>query len=91
MFRHKTRDNFVDSYSLPNTFIPGTNNAELYTSIPAATFSFDLKPANALGSSASDPGVYTFTDNIQSGYGMLKYIVNDRLDFLLGVRVENTH
>src|SRR5665213_3388781 len=32
MFRHKTRDNFVDGYSLPNTFITGTNNAELYTS-----------------------------------------------------------
>jgi len=88
---HRTRDNFVDSYSLPNTYIPGTNNAELYTSVPQATFSFDLKPANALGSSASDPGVYTFTENIQSGYGMVKYFASDRLDFLFGVRVENTY
>jgi TonB-dependent receptor len=88
---HRTRDNFVDSYSLPNTYITGTNNAELYTSVPEAAFSFDLKPANALGSSASDPGVYTFTENIQSGYGMVKYFASDRLDFLFGVRIENTY
>jgi len=91
MFRHKTRDNFVDSYSLPNTFIAGTNNAELYTTIPAATFSFANNPSNALGSSASDPGVYTFEENIQAGYGMVSYAINDHFDFLAGVRVENTY
>jgi len=90
MFRHKTRDNFVDSYSLPNTFIAGTNNAELYTTIPNATFDFSTKPSNALGSSASDPGVYTFEENIQAGYGMIKFAINDHFDFLAGVRVENT-
>jgi TonB-dependent receptor len=91
MFRHKTRDNFVDSYSLPNTFIPGTNNSELYTSIPAATFSFDQSPANALGSSASDPGVYSFTENVQGYYGMLQYFISDRFDVLIGLRGENTN
>ncbi len=91
MFRHKTRDNFVNTYSLPNTLISGTNNAELYTSIPDATFYFDQKPANAYGTSATDPGVYTFTENIQGGYGMLKYIITNRLDVLFGVRVENTY
>jgi TonB-dependent receptor len=91
MFRHKTRDNFVDSYTLPYSIIPGTNNAELYTSVPAATFSFGLKPANAEGSSYSDPGVYTFTENIHAGYGMVKYFINDRFDILFGVRVENTY
>lgn len=91
MFRHKTRDNFVDSYSLPNTLIPGTNNAELYTTVPAATFSFSSNPSNAYGSSSYDPGVYTFTENIQGGYGMLKYFVNDRLDVLFGVRAESTN
>ncbi|HTH83018.1 MAG TPA: TonB-dependent receptor [Mucilaginibacter sp.] len=90
MYRHKTRDNFVDSYSLPNTFDPNTNNAETYTSIPAATFSFANSPGNALGSSYSDPGVYSFTENISGIYGMFKYFVTDKLDFLVGVRNENT-
>jgi len=91
MFRHKTRDNFVDSYTLPNTFIPGTNNAELYTTIPAATFSFAQNPSNAFGTSSYDPGVYTFTENVQAGYGMIQYFINDHFDVLFGVRTEDTH
>ena len=94
MLRHKTRDNFVNTYSLPNTFIPGTDNAETYTSIPAATFIFSGadNPANALGSSASDPGVYTFTENIQGAYGMVKYFISDRFDIVIaGLRAENTN
>ncbi|HEY2581818.1 MAG TPA: TonB-dependent receptor, partial [Mucilaginibacter sp.] len=91
MFRHKTRDNFVDSYTLPNTFIAGTNNAELYTSIPAATFSFSQVPYDAYGSSSSDPGVYTFTENVQAVYGMLKYLITDRLNVVFGLRAENTN
>lgn len=91
MFRHKTRDNYVNKYSLPNTLIPGTNNAELYVSVPASTFDFSTKPDNALGSSASDAGVYTFTENIQGGYGMMKYIINNRFDILFGLRAEHTN
>jgi TonB-dependent receptor len=90
MFRHKTRDNFVDSYTLPNTFIAGTNNAEPYTSIPAATFSFSQQPYDAYGSSSTDPGVYTFTENIQAVYGMAKYFISERFDVVFGLRSENT-
>jgi TonB-dependent receptor len=91
MYRHKTRDNYTNSYDLPNTLITGTNNDELFTSIPASTFSFDTKPANALGSSASDPGVYQFTENIGAGYGMVKYDINKKLNVLFGLRVEHTY
>ena len=91
MFRHKTRDNFVDSYSLPNTFIPGTDNAELYTSVPAATFTFTNNPANALGTSSYDPGVYTFTENVQAAYAMAKYFFSDRFDVVFGLRAENSN
>lgn len=91
MARHKTRDNFVDSYSLPNTFVPGTNNAEPYTSIPAAQFTFAKDPANATGSSSYDPGVYTFTENVQAAYGELNYFISDRFNVLFGLRAENTH
>ncbi|MDB4921981.1 TonB-dependent receptor [Mucilaginibacter sp.] len=90
MFRHKTRDNFVDSYSLPNTVDPGTNNAETYVSIPASTFTFDQQPYNAYGSSSTDPGVYTFTENIKGVYGMLKYFINSHFDVLFGLRSEST-
>jgi len=91
MFRHKTRDNFVDKFSLPNTLIPGTDNAELYTTIPAAMFTFDQSPGNAIGSAGTDPGTYTFTENIQGGYGMAQYFINDKLDIIFGVRAEHTY
>ncbi|HTD40090.1 MAG TPA: TonB-dependent receptor, partial [Mucilaginibacter sp.] len=89
MLRHKTRDNFVDSYSLPNTYIG--NDAEPFVSIPASTFTFAKNPDNALGSSYSDPGVYTFTENVRGVYGMLKYFFSDRFDVLFGVRAEHTY
>jgi TonB-dependent receptor len=89
MFRHKTRDNFVDSYSLPHGFDPGSIY-ETYVSIQASTFTFGPSPDNARGSSYSDPGVYTFEENVQAGYGMFKYFISDKLDVIAGVRVENT-
>jgi TonB-dependent receptor len=92
MFRHKTRDNFVDSYSLPNTYIPGTNNAELYTTIPAAQFTFSGSNSyNAYGSSNTDPGVYTFEENIQGAYAMAQYLVSDKFDIVFGLRGEHTY
>ncbi|HTK19308.1 MAG TPA: TonB-dependent receptor [Mucilaginibacter sp.] len=90
MFRHKTRDNFVDKFSLPNTFIPGTDNPELYTSIPAATFSFDQNPGNAIGSASTDPGTYTFTENIHGAYAMAQYFISDKFNVIFGLRAEHT-
>jgi TonB-dependent receptor len=91
MFRHKTRDNFVDSYTLPNTYIPGTNNAELYTTIPAAQFTFSANNAfQAFGSSASDPGVYTFEENIHAAYAMAQYFISEKFDVVFGLRGEHT-
>jgi TonB-dependent receptor len=90
MYRHKTRDNFVDSYTLPKTYQSGTDNPELYTSIPGATFSFASNPTDAYGSYQADPGVYTFTENVQGTYGMVKYFISNKLDAVFGLRAENT-
>jgi len=90
MLRHKTRDNFVDSYDLPNTVVNGV--PETYTSIPDAKFMFTgADTVNAKGSSATDPGVYTFTENVQAAYAMVKYYISDRLDVIAGVRTEHTY
>ena len=91
MYRHKTRENFNDTYSLPNTYIPGTDNAELYTSIPAAAFTFANNPSNAQGSAQADAGVYSFTENIYAGYGMLDYEASDKLNIVFGIRAEHTY
>ncbi len=90
MLRHKTRDNFVDSYNLPNTVVNGI--PEAFTTIPNAKFMFaGADTVNAKGSSATDPGVYTFTENVQGAYAMVKYYINDRLDIVAGFRGEHTY
>lgn len=90
MFRHKTRDNFNDSYDLPHTQQDG--GSEPYTTIPNAKFMFaGADTVNAKGSSATDPGVYTFVENIQGIYGMVKYDITDHLDVIAGVRGERTY
>jgi len=90
MSRHKTRDNFNDSYNLPNTVVDGV--PEPYTSIPDAKFMFTgADTVNAKGSSATDPGVYTFTENVQGLYGMVKYDITDHLNVIAGFRGEHTY
>jgi TonB-dependent receptor len=90
MLRHKTRDNFVNSYNLPNTVVNGI--PETYTTIPDAKFMFTgADTVNAKGSSATDPGVYTFTENVQGYYGMVKYYISKRLNVIAGLRAENTY
>ncbi len=88
MARHKSRDNFDNIYRL--NYIPDQGSTyETYTSIPAAQFQF--QPASdALGNAASNGGVYTFTENVQAGYGQAKYFVGEHFDVLFGLRVENT-
>jgi TonB-dependent receptor len=90
MYRHKTRDNFLDAYTLSNTFISGTANPELYTSIPSSTFYF-ANTQDPYGTYATDAGDYTFTEDIGAIYGMIKYNVSSKLDVILGVREENTN
>jgi TonB-dependent receptor len=91
MFRHKTRDNFIDGYSLPNT-VDNNGVPEAYTTIPNAKFIFTgSDTVNAKGNSASEAGVYTFTENVQGAYAMVKYYISDRLDVIAGLRGENTY
>lgn len=91
MFRHKTRDNYNNSYSLPNTFADD-GSPEVYTTIPNAKFRFTgADTVNDKGSSAHDPGVYTFTENVHGIYGMFKYDITDRLDIVAGLRSEHTY
>ncbi len=90
MFRHKTRANFNDAYSLYPVPDPGSvSGQQNFVSIPASRFGF-TPPYNAQGSSFSDAGVYSFYENVQGAYGMLKFQATDKFDLIFGVRAENT-
>ncbi len=88
MFRHKGRDNYNNKYSL--SAVPDNGlTYQKYISIPESKYNF-LPHTDALGTSFSNAGVYTFNENVQGVYGQLKYFFNDRLDGIFGLRVENT-
>ncbi|MET4082613.1 TonB-dependent receptor [Pedobacter sp. UYP30] len=88
LYRHKNRDNYNNQYSFtPKPNADGT--PQVYNGIDAATFIFS--PASAgYGSAASNPGVYTFDENIGAAYGQVKFLLAKKLEVLAGVRVENT-
>ena len=91
MIRHKTRDNFTDSYTLDHGSDPGSvTGDEAYVSIPASHFQFN-DPTTAAGSSSYDPGVYTFEENIHAAYAMVQYFINDHFDVVFGLRGESTY
>lgn len=89
MARHKTRDNFDNTYSL-NPVIPTGSLYQPYTIIPTTQFQFGGTGSDPLGNAASNGGIYTFTENVQAVYGEAKYYVSERFDILFGLRVENT-
>jgi len=88
MFRHKSRDNFDNQYSL-NAIPDDGSTYQTFVSIPASQFKF-IPHTDALGTAFSNAGVYTFIENVQGAYGQAKYFINDRFDILFGLRVENT-
>ena len=89
MFRHKSRDNYDNKYSLNAP--PDVNSVDQkYISIQASQFKF-IPHTDALGTAFSNAGVYTFNENVQGIYGEAKYFIKDRFDVLFGLRVENTN
>jgi len=90
MLRHKTRDNYYNNYSLPNTI--DNSAGELYTTIPAAKFIFTgSDTTNDKGSYATNANDYTFTENVQGGYGMFKFYITDHFYVIAGLRAEHTY
>ena len=88
MFRHKSRDNYDNVYSLNAPPDPNSTDQK-FNSIATSQFKF-IPHTDALGTAFSNAGVYTFNENIQGAYGELKYFIKDRFDVLFGLRVENT-
>ncbi len=80
MFRHKTRDNFNDSYNLPNTIVDGANESiRQYRMQNLCLPGLILLIQEFI--TATDPGIYTFTENIQGAYAMVKYYITRSFGF----------
>jgi len=91
MIRHKTRDNYDNSYQLNPVPDAGSSPPnQLYVSIPASQFALGGTGSDPLGNASSNAGVYTFTEDVQAAYIEAKYFVGSRFDAVFGLRAENT-
>ncbi len=85
LYRHSTRDNNQDFYTLKPVPTSGTGGKEPFTDIYAVNWLV----YNVTGSTASDKANYTAYENIAAGYGEIK-ISFAHFDLSGGLRVEKT-
>jgi len=82
LIRHKTRDNFYNSY----VFSPTIN--QLFTNIYQAVWENSNGPQNPLGN-VNNPNTYTATELINAYY-LAADMQTGRLEFVGGIRLEQT-
>ncbi len=92
MYRHKTRDDYANRYSLSAVVTDtahGANNQPYTGSVLNNKYYF----ANSLDplGSTNDPGIYTYNEDILAYYGQITYNITSRLNLFGGLRVENTN
>lgn len=83
MYRHRTRDNYDNPYSLTATSGTWTSfNQANYTFIPANT---------SMGSvTSTNFATYNSHENVSAGYAQVKFRLGKKLEILGGARVEHT-
>ncbi|HVZ26681.1 MAG TPA: TonB-dependent receptor, partial [Sediminibacterium sp.] len=88
MYRHKTRDNYYNDYSLSPLLTGGL--PQYWTGFNNANYTFN--PANnAKGDiTTSNPNTYTSHENVSAGYLQFRVMASSKLEVLGGVRIEHT-
>lgn len=88
MYRHKSRDNYYNDYSLSPLLTGGL--PQYWTGFNNANYTFN--PAgNAKGDiTTSNPNTYTSHENVSAGYLQFSVMASKKLEVLGGVRVEHT-
>jgi len=88
MYRHKSRNNYYNDYSLSPVLTGGL--PQYWTDYNSASYNFS--PAgNAAGSvTTANPNTYTSTEDVSAAYGQLKFTAGQHLEILGGIRFEHT-
>lgn len=88
MYRHKSRDNYYNDYSLSPVLTGG--QPQYWTDYNSASYNFS-PASNAVGNiTTANPNTYTSTEDVSAAYGQLKWIISPTFEVLGGVRFEHT-
>jgi len=86
LYRDKSRDAYYNYYVLN----PSYSTVEPFHSIDSVPFSFTTQGAGQGNYTAINYNTYSATEKIGSGYAQAKFMLLPALQFVGGVRVENT-
>jgi TonB-dependent receptor len=88
MYRHKTRDNYYNPYSLQPSLIGGAR--QTWTSYDDAQYEFS-PVSKSMGSITSmNANTYTSKEDVSAGYAQVKFNLSKKLSVLGGARIEHT-
>lgn len=87
MYRHKTRENYYNSYSLDPKLING--QPQVFTTLDAAQWEF--RPVEGGYGSQVNQNDYSVTEDVTGYYGQAKLVGSDKFSILAGARLENTN
>lgn len=88
MYRHKTRDNYFNHYSIDPVLTNG--QPQVFSSFNAANYSFSPAGNGQGAITTANPNTYSSHENVAAGYIQLKFTLGDKLQILGGTRVEHT-
>lgn len=88
MYRHKSRDNYDNHYSLDPVLSGGL--PQVYTSFNAANYQFTPVSEGQGATTTTSPNNYTSYENVGAGYIQLKLMLTGSLQLLGGTRIEHT-
>jgi outer membrane receptor protein involved in Fe transport len=86
MYRHKSRDNYYNPYSLKPAAVNGSSR-QIWTSYNNATY--DFLPGNSMDNS-TNPNTYISKEDVSAGYAQFKFNLSKNLSVLGGARIEHT-
>jgi outer membrane receptor protein involved in Fe transport len=88
MYRHKTRDNYYNDYSLSPTLVGGL--PQYWTDFNSAQYQFSPASNGAGDVTTTNPNTYTSFENVTAGYAQAKFNAGSNLLVVGGLRVEHT-
>ena len=88
MYRHRSRDNYDNQYSLSPVLSNGL--PQYWTSFNAANYQFSPAGNGAGTITSLNTNTYTSHENVSAVYGQVKFSPAKNLEFLGGVRIEHT-
>jgi hypothetical protein len=86
MYRHKSRDNYYNPYSLKPASVNGSSR-QVWTSYNNATY--DFLPGSSMDNSMN-PNTYISKEDVSAGYAQVKFNITKQLSVLGGARIEHT-